>query len=185
MVMAKATLFETLTPLFEAGLARVRAFKDPQPKDVVRFFEPTLLSACKVLGLEERFGNMSARALGDTPLENLDMDSLRAAIEGLAAVAGVRDPVADKQAALTAEVAGIDDRLAPLAQRSRDSIQRELFEIRLGSIRGERDEATGRHARGKGIPPMVWEKMCRGNREAKLQAELDRREAASFELVSN
>jgi hypothetical protein len=175
--MDGAQLFTALKPLLEAGLERVQRFKDPQPKDVVRFFEPALLSACLLAQVPDRHAKIAARYLSNVALEDLDLNSLRATIEGIALVAEVRDPGADRLAQVEAERTGLDDRTAPINKRSRDSILRELWEIRTGTIREKRD---GRWSHGERLPAVVWGHMAADNREEKLQAELDSRDLYAY-----
>jgi hypothetical protein len=183
-------ILEIFNPQLEAGLARTNSFKNLQQRDVTRFFGPVIESVCRASGIPPELGAVAADGFPlPEPGEKLTMADVQAIVEMLVVLRDQDNPAPrveaaqDRQIALEAEVTGTDDRKAPLARRSQEGIQKELFELRTGYVRGPQD-AEGRWTYGKKIPDVVMDKMSANNREEKLQAELDRREVENFELAN-
>jgi hypothetical protein len=176
-------IMEVFAPQLEVGLTRINAFKDPEQRDATKIFLPIFQSICRAADIPEKFADVIGRNFPlPLPDEKLDMNTVRVHVELLVRFSAPEKTVRDKQRALDAEIAGVDDRSAPLAERSKDGIEKELWEIRRGCIRGSRDE-DGRWMSGEKIPGMVVDRMAANGREERLQAELDRREREAFELV--
>jgi hypothetical protein len=179
-------ILEIYEPQLEVGITRLNSFKNLEERDAAKIFGPILESICRAADIPTEIGK-SLDGFMFMPGESPDMNSARAMIELLFIVGNQDKPTdrahaMDRQAALEAEVAGLDDRTAPLARRSKDGIEIELWEIRTGHLR-EKD-AEGRWAFGKKIPGIVIDRMAANGREERLQAELDRRELEAFDLVN-
>jgi hypothetical protein len=182
--MTTEKILEIYEPQLEAGITRLNNFKNPEQRDAAKIFGPIFESICRAADLPTDFGESLANNFPlPLPDEKLDMDMARVQVEFLFLFSKPDKAIRDKQRALIAEVNGVDDRNAPLAQRSKAGIEKELWELRLGYIRGPQD-ADGRWTRGKKIPGIVVDRMAANGREEKLQAELDRRECEAFELVN-
>jgi hypothetical protein len=178
-------ILEIYEPQLEVGITRLNSFKNLEERDAAKIFGPILESICRAADIPTEIGK-SLDGFMFMPGEKPDMNSARAMIELLFVVGNQDKPTdrdaMDRQAALEAEVAGLDDRTAPLARRSKDGIEIELWEIRTGHLR-EKD-ADGRWTFGKKIPGIVIDRMAANGREERLQAELDRRELEAFDLVN-
>jgi len=163
-------ILEIYEPQLEVGITRLNSFKNLEERDAAKIFRPILESICRAADIPTEIGK-SLDGFMFMPGEKPDMNSARAMIELLFIVGKPGKANRDKQRALIAEVNGVDDRNAPLAQRSKAGIEKELWELRLGYIRGPQD-ADGRWTRGKKIPGIVVDRMAANGREEKYRLSL-------------
>jgi hypothetical protein len=123
--MTNKQLFATFEPLFTVGLERIQKFNKPELRDMVKIFAPVFNSICKA-------ADVPADGVSSL-LESLDpnavtLDGLCSVVNKLTFKPAEQIRALNKQEALRADIEGIDDRSAPLAQRSRTSLQKEIAE---------------------------------------------------------
>jgi hypothetical protein len=182
-------ILETFNPLLNSALERFQRFKDPEPRDLQKIFGPALSTICNVAGVDSA---RAASLIESWDPSSVTMDTLHSAVRELTAptmadMTGARA----RQAALEAEIAAdmaahpptahdrvLLDRKKPLSGRSRDSILRELFEIRTGCIRLDVADEDGRWSSREKLPGIVCERLSADDRERILQGELDARDSS-------
>jgi hypothetical protein len=180
-------LLAKFEPMLTVALERFQRFKNPEPRDIARIFGPVLETICNVAGVDNA---RAASIIGSWDASTITADTLRSAVAELTKPT-MSDMTAAraKQSALELELARdaaahpltardrvLLERKKPLVERSRDSILRELFEIRTGCIRLDSADENGGGWSGEKLPDVVWLTIAGEGREAKLQDELDARD---------
>lgn len=173
-------ILSTFEPLFTVALERLSRFKGAESRDVVKIFYPIFASISRAAGVDE---SRAASLIASWDPSTVTAETLRGA------VAQIIRPTMDTMELAKARQSEIDAQIAadssahpptergrvlaersqtPLAQRSRQSIEDELYEANTGKTRdGERlPQISARH--WKALEPHF----------AALEQELEQRDCA-------
>ncbi len=179
--MTTDQILNTFDPLLTAALERLSKFNRPEPKDMGRFFGPCFEAIARAADLDPA---MLTNWLATQGPDTISRESITAFVRSLTeAPAATLEAARLRQAQLEAQIAAekpltarelvLQERGQVLGERSRDSIEAELFELRTGHIRTYKD---GRWTYGAELPGIVMDCLSANNREAVLQRELDMRD---------
>lgn len=180
-------ILETFNPVLTSALERFQRFKDPEPRDLQKIFGPALSTICNVAGVD----SSRAASLIDTwDPAAVTMETLHSAVRELNKPAMLDMELARaKTAALSAEIDAdiaahppterqklqMMRRNTPLSERSRDSIEAEMYELNSCHVRiWDPNYNEGQFRCGEELSHAVLMNMPHTLEE--LRQELDRRD---------
>lgn len=139
-------VLETFDPLLSAALERYQRFNHPEPRDLERIFGPVFATICNLAGSDP---NRATELISAWDPTTITVETVRGAVAQLTApamgaMALARAHQAELEAELAADAAAhpltardcvVLERTKPLAERSRQSIEDELYECNRGKTR--------------------------------------------------
>ncbi len=139
-------VLETFDPLLSAALERYQRFNRPEPRDLERIFGPVLATICNLAGSDP---NRATELISAWDPAAVTVETIRGAVAQLTApTMSAMELARQRTAALLAEVAAdaaahpltardrvLLDRKKPLGERSRQSIEDEIYEANTGKTR--------------------------------------------------
>jgi hypothetical protein len=180
---------EVFTPLLNDAHARFTKRDKPNQEYVRTVFAPLLEAAGRAAGADPSPAiayltgmEPAVITVGDVheAVRKLTAPAAEVSPEDLAAAQAKTAAVrAESLRGLTERGVVLLERKGQLVQRTIESIEMELWEIRQGTIRVKDAESHSGFRGGEKLPGIVWEQMSADNREEILQQELDRRDCTT------